>query len=104
MTDSGCATFCEGRASMGVLAQSDAEGSLVTTPTRSAASDLLVLWMSQAGPGGRSRRRAPDVVGGLRFAFYGRVSTAEFQEPDSSRRWQRDVDEDLNAGQCRVVF
>jgi DNA invertase Pin-like site-specific DNA recombinase len=39
----------------------------------------------------------------LRFAFYGRVSTAEFQEPESSRRWQRDVAEDLVAGHGRIV-
>ena len=41
--------------------------------------------------GGRSRRRQPDELGLLRFAFYGRVSTADFQERDSSRRWQLDV-------------
>ncbi|GLL03773.1 putative recombinase [Dactylosporangium matsuzakiense] len=49
------------------------------------------------------RRRDPDVIGGLRFAFYGRVSTADFQERDSSRRWQRDVAEDLIGDRGRVV-
>ena len=95
MTDLACAALCEGRASMGVLVQSDAEGGLVTTGTRSAGPDLSAHWMRQVRPAGRSRRRAPDVVRGLRFAFYGRVSTAESQEPDSSRRWHREVAEDL---------
>ncbi|MEV8516615.1 recombinase family protein [Dactylosporangium sp. NPDC051484] len=65
--------------------------------------DLLTYWMSQARLAGRPRRRRPDVVGGLRFAFYGRVSTADFQEPVSSRRWQRDVAEDLTDGHGRIV-
>ncbi|MFG2043585.1 recombinase, partial [Dactylosporangium sp. NPDC048998] len=55
--------------------------------------DLLTRWMSEARPAGRMRRRPPDGVGGLRFAFYGRVSTADFQERESSRRWQRDAAE-----------
>lgn len=65
--------------------------------------DLLTHWISQTRPVVRSRRRRPDVVGGLRFAFYGRVSTADFQEPDSSRRWQRDVAQDLIDGHGRIV-
>jgi site-specific DNA recombinase len=71
--------------------------------TRPDASDLLAHWISQARLAVRSRRRPPDVVGGSRFAFYGRVSTADFQEPDSSRRWQQDVAEDLVAGHGRIV-
>jgi hypothetical protein len=67
-----------------------------------APPDLLLHFMSQVGPAVRSRRR-PEAVGGLRFAFYGRVSTAGFQEPESSRRWQRDVAEDLVAGHGRIV-
>ncbi|MFG2045479.1 hypothetical protein ACGFI8_46375, partial [Dactylosporangium sp. NPDC048998] len=55
--------------------------------------DLLTRWMSEARPAGRMRRRSLDGVGGLRFAFYGRVSTADFQERESSRRWQRDAAE-----------
>lgn len=41
--------------------------------------------------------------GGLRFAFYGRMSTREFQDPRSSARWQRDFAEDLIVGHGRVV-
>jgi hypothetical protein len=48
-------------------------------------SDSLVQWSR--------RRRAAEVpsVAGIRFAFYGRVSTDDFQDPESSRRWQFDA-------------
>jgi site-specific DNA recombinase len=75
----------------------------VAIDVETAAPDLLANWVSQVRPAVRSRRRRPDAVGGLRFAFYGRVSTADFQEPASSRQWQRDVAEDLIAGRGRVV-
>jgi site-specific DNA recombinase len=66
-------------------------------------SDLLTHWVSQSrSVGRRSRRRRPDELGLLRFAFYGRVSTADFQERDSSRRWQRDVADDLIDGHGRI--
>jgi len=65
-------------------------------------SDLLTHWVSQSRPVGRPRRRQPDELGLLRFAFYGRVSTADFQEQDSSRRWQRDVADDLIDGHGRI--
>ncbi len=35
---------------------------------------------------------------GLRFAFYGRTSTAEFQDPVTSRAWQREIAESVIAG------
>jgi site-specific DNA recombinase len=75
----------------------------MVTHVESDEPDLLAHWISQNRPGGRSRRRVPDAVGGLWFAFYGRVSTADFQERDSSRRWQRDVAEDLVDGHGRIV-
>ncbi|WP_238005914.1 recombinase family protein [Dactylosporangium sp. AC04546] len=65
--------------------------------------DLLTRWVTQARPAGRLRRRPADGVGGLRFAFYGRVSTVDFQERESSRRWQRDAAEELIAGHGRIV-
>ena len=65
--------------------------------------DLLTHWVGQSRPVGRSRRRRPDELGVLRFAFYGRVSTADFQDRDSSQRWQRDVAEDLVDGHGRIV-
>jgi hypothetical protein len=49
--------------------------------------DVLQSWL-----GGRAlRRRVAEpqdaVVPGMRFAFYGRTSTAEFQDPVTSRAW-----------------
>ncbi|MGH3875412.1 MAG: hypothetical protein ACRDSK_00075 [Actinophytocola sp.] len=34
----------------------------------------------------------------LRFAFYGRTSTKDYQDPASSQCWQRDVAENIIAG------
>ena len=75
----------------------------MATVATSDDADLLTYWIGHARPAKRSRRRSPDVPEGLRFAFYGRVSTADFQEPDSSRRWQWDVAEDLVDGHGRIV-
>ena len=46
---------------------------------------------------GQSRRRQPGVQarGGLRFAFYGRVSTEDWQDPVTSRARQREQAEAL---------
>ena len=63
--------------------------------------DVLRGWV---GGRGSRRQRAADssgaavVVDGLRFAFYGRTSTAEFQDPVSSRAWQREMAESVVAG------
>jgi len=45
--------------------------------------DLLASWAV-----GRARRVAEAAVGGLRFAFYWRVSTEDHQDPVTSRAWQ----------------
>ena len=39
----------------------------------------------------------------LRFAFYGRMSTVDFQDRASSWRWQRDIAAELVAGHGRIV-
>lgn len=72
------------------------------TPTHDP--DLLAGWID------RTHRRAtatrPDAAtdrGGLRFAFYGRVSTEDFQDCTSSARWQRNFAEDLIAGHGTIV-
>ncbi len=49
------------------------------------------------------RRRAPAVVGALRFAFYGRISTGEYQDATSSRAWQLDSARQTIAGVGRIV-
>src|SRR5690349_7810103 len=76
-----------------------------------AGADGLVAWAQESGrrlAGGAGR-------GGLRFAFYGRVSTEDWQDPESSRARQREqagalvrghgqvVAEFFDAGQSRTV-
>jgi len=63
--------------------------------------DLLAAWIDGKKP--RTRHRGCAVLGGLRFAFYGRVSTRDHQDPVSSQRWQLDVATDLIAGRGRIV-
>ncbi|PRX10585.1 resolvase-like protein, partial [Actinoplanes italicus] len=45
----------------------------------------------------------PLARGGLRFAFYGRISTAEYQDAVSSRAWQVESAQRLVAGRGRIV-
>jgi len=63
----------------------------------------LTTWIA----GGQRARLRPDgrdrAEGGVRFAFYGRVSTAEYQDADSSRGWQRDSAHEVIAGRGRIV-
>ncbi|MBG0568013.1 recombinase family protein [Actinoplanes sp. NEAU-A11] len=47
--------------------------------------------------------RQPRAVSGLRFAFYGRISTSEYQDPVSSRAWQLEAAQRLVAGRGRIV-
>ena len=67
--------------------------------------DLLAGWF--AGAGGREPRlRGGEalVAGeGLRFAFYGRMSTIEYQDRASSRQWQWDCAADVVAGRGVIV-
>src|SRR5262245_7225409 len=63
--------------------------------------DLLAAWIDRRTPRNRRRGRAAPV--GLRFAFYGRVSTRDYQDSVSSRRWQLDVATELIAGRGRIV-
>lgn len=56
-------------------------------------------WAHAPGPGRHRRGAQPETaVTGLRFAFYGRTSTAEFQDPATSRAWQREMAESVIAG------
>jgi site-specific DNA recombinase len=63
------------------------------------AGNRLREWAEYCGqrPAGRLRRR------GLRFAFYGRVSTEDHQDPVASRARQRDLTAALVAGHGRIV-
>ena len=78
---------------------------------RAAGGESLVAWAARSG-----RPRATGLVsGGLRFVFYGRVSTEDWQDPVTSRARQREqagalvrghghvVAEFFDAGQSRTV-
>lgn len=43
----------------------------------------------------RSRRTPAPVPGGVRFAFYGRMSTEDYQDYATSRAWQRNAADEL---------
>jgi len=66
-----------------------------------AASDrnALAAWAERTG----RRGTAGPAAGGLRFAFYGRVSTEDWQDPATSRVRQRDQAATLVAGYGRIV-
>ena len=63
------------------------------------AGDRLVEWAERSG----RRQNALACRGGLRFAFYGRVSTEDYQDPVASRARQRDLAGALVAGHGRIV-
>jgi recombinase-like zinc beta ribbon protein len=64
-----------------------------------AGGDTLTLWAERSG---RLWASEPG-RGGLRFAFYGRVSTEDYQDPVTSRSRQRDQTAALVAGFGRIV-
>jgi site-specific DNA recombinase len=67
-------------------------------------ADALACWADRRP--GRSARPCTGGgtgTGGLRFAFYGRMSTDAFQDPASSCAWQREVAADLIAGRGTIV-
>jgi site-specific DNA recombinase len=64
-----------------------------------AGDDTLVAWAELSG----KRRIAKPRKGGLRFAFYGRVSTEDHQDPVTARTRQRDQAAALVSGRGRIV-
>src|ERR1700758_4313674 len=66
---------------------------------RQAGGDAL---MQRAERTGR-RRAAEPGRGGLRFAFYGRVSTEDWQDPVTSRARQREQAAVLVAGHGKIT-
>lgn len=61
----------------------------------------LVSWAK--GVRRRAKPVSKDGVGGVRFAFYGRTSTAEYQDPVTSAAWQREAAEGVIASRGRIV-
>jgi site-specific DNA recombinase len=71
----------------------------IAAPGASAGTGGLLAWAERTG-------RRPAAVpgrGGLRFVFYGRVSTEDWQDPVTSRARQRDQAGALVAGHGRIV-
>ena len=62
-----------------------------------AGGHQLALWAERTG----RRRAAEPVRGDLRFAFYGRVPTDDYQDPVTSRARQLDQAAGLVAGYGR---
>ena len=73
------------------------EGSRGTA--RAAGGDGLVAWAARSG---RAQTAGP-VRGGMRFVFYGRVSTEDWQDPVTSRARQREQAEALVRGHGVIV-
>jgi len=68
-------------------------------PGKGAGGDVLALWAERTG----RRRKGVPGRGGLRFAFYGRVSTEDWQEPVMLRARQRVQAEALIIGRGVIV-
>jgi len=68
-------------------------------PCKGAGGDVLVLWAERTG----RRRAGVPGRGVLRFAFYGRASTEDWQDPVTSRARQREQAGVLVAGHGRIV-
>jgi site-specific DNA recombinase len=66
---------------------------------RAAGAGGLVAWAEESG----RRRDGGPVRGGLRFVFYGRVSTEDWQDPVTSRARQREQAEALVRGHGVIV-
>ena len=66
--------------------------------------DLLSGWArGKIGTGPTRHQIKAGATGELRFAFYGRMSTDDFQDRATSLRWQRDVAHNLIAGLGQIV-
>ena len=80
---------------------SGSQADAATPPAAGREPNLLAAWA--AGARRIRPRRFADGVPGLRFAFYGRMSTVDYQDRASSWRWQRDSAEELIAGHGQIV-
>ena len=66
---------------------------------REPGGDALAVWAERTG----RRRTGGEGRGGLRFAFYGRVSTEDHQDPVTSRARQLAQARSLVAGRGQIV-
>jgi site-specific DNA recombinase len=65
--------------------------------------DLLDRWVRRTGSRAAGQEGGEWGRGRLRFAFYGRTSTMEYQDRSTSRAWQREVAESVIADQGLIV-
>jgi len=65
--------------------------------------DLLTRWAATRRVPRQRKPGAHADSGGLRFAFYGRMSTEDHQDPVSSLGWQLDFARELVTGHGRIV-
>ena len=72
---------------------------IVTSQLSGVAAGGLAAWAERTG----RRRAAQPENGGLRFAFYGRVSTEDYQDPVTSRARQYDQAGALVVGHGQIV-
>jgi site-specific DNA recombinase len=68
-------------------------------PGKGANGDVLALWAERTG----RRRTGVQGRGGLQFAFYGRVSTEDWQDPVTSRARPQEQASVLVAGHGKIV-
>jgi site-specific DNA recombinase len=76
-----------------------ARGHLAREVSGDDGGDALAAWAERTG----RRRAAGQGRGGLRFAFYGRVTTEDHQDPVTSLARQRDQARALVAGHGQMV-
>jgi site-specific DNA recombinase len=77
----------------------------VTAMVNRFETDRLTSWLERKPDKKANRGRTIFATPvGLRFAFYGRVSTKEFQDGPSSRSWQYTAAQDLIAGCGSIVI
>jgi DNA invertase Pin-like site-specific DNA recombinase len=76
-----------------------------SAPIRPAAPSqgAFTAWLQAPGARRVRGRVRSQPAGGVRFAFYGRISTARFQDPVSSRAWQLEAVGRLVAGRGHIV-
>jgi site-specific DNA recombinase len=68
-------------------------------PVRGVPGDALLAWAERTG----RRQAAQPGRGALRFAFYGRVSTEDYQDPVTSLARQQDQAQALVSGHGQIV-
>jgi DNA invertase Pin-like site-specific DNA recombinase len=79
--------------------------SSIRTVSDQTRNDQLTSWADRRLQPNRrsSRHKSGAEVVGVRFAFYGRMSTEDFQDEASSRAWQRQAASELVAWYGRIV-